>query len=194
MLGTISLVTAFAFAAIYPLCFLISADDPLKNQFHKFHIGLPNTVGGVVLIFVWLMDIPLALKWTVTAWKAVFLSISWYSWKKESPAPALMAMASLLGIFAFLRLQGHLIAPAWDIAVIGILGGVIFCAALYAMNLGHWYLNVHGLPIKHLARAIQVFAAALLIRLLWDAYFLWKGSVVFRGDVISLPQFIANLE
>lgn len=194
MLGTISLITAFSFAAIYPLCFLVSADDPLKAQFHKFHVGLPNTVGGVVLIFVWLMDIPLTLKLTVTAWKAIFLSISWYSWKKEYPSPALMALVSVLGIGAFLRLQAQVISPAWNVAFIGVLGAVIFCAALYAMNLGHWYLNVHGLPIKHLARAIRVFAVALVVRLLWDAGYVWKGSVMYREDTVSVMRFVLSSE
>jgi hypothetical protein len=106
----------------------------------------------------------------------------------------LVAIASVLGIFALLRLQAYLIAPAWDIAFITILGGVIFCAALYAMNLGHWYLNVHGLPIKHLARAIQVFAAALLARLLWDAFYLWQGSVSYRQDTVSAMRFVMSSE
>jgi len=78
MLTTISLLTALAFAALYPLCFLVSIKDPLKNNFHKFHIGLPNTIGGVALVFVWLMDFPLSLKIIVTIWKAVFLSVSGY--------------------------------------------------------------------------------------------------------------------
>ena len=194
MLATISLLTAFSFAAIYPLCFLVSADDPLKNQFHKFHLGLPNTVGGVVLIFVWLLDIPLDLKWTVTVWKVVFLSISWYSWKKEHPSPALMGIGSVLGMFAFLRLQANLIAPGGEIAFIGILGSVIFCAALYAMNLGHWYLNVHGLPIKHLSRAIRVVWVALSLRLLWDVFYLWKGSMIYQEDAMSAARFVMTAD
>ena len=36
-----------------------------------------------------------------------------------------------------------------------LLGGFILCSALFAMNLGHWYLNVHGLPIAHLKRAVK---------------------------------------
>src|SRR3989338_3189719 len=104
MLASISLLTALGFAVFYPLCFLISADQPLKNNFHKFHIGLPNTIGGVVLIFVWLIDLPLALKITVTLWKALFISISSYSWKKEYPDPKWMALPPLIGTIAFIQM------------------------------------------------------------------------------------------
>ena len=89
MLTTISILTALAFATLYPLCFMISFKDPLKNNFHKFHLGLPNTIGGVVLVFVWLMDFPLSLKIILTIWKAFFLFVSRYSWKKEYPNPKL---------------------------------------------------------------------------------------------------------
>jgi len=84
MLTTISILTALAFVAIYPLCFWISYGNPLRDKFHKFHLGLPNTVGGVALVFIWLMDVPLTLKVIVTVWKALFLATSRYYWKKDS--------------------------------------------------------------------------------------------------------------
>ena len=194
MLATISILTAFAFAAIYPLCFWLSADDPLRNNFHKFHIGLPNTIGGVVFIFVWLMDIPLSLKILVTIWKTTFLSVSWFSWKKEFPSPRLLSLPSVLGIYAFIHLQAYLISPGWTIAFMGVLGGLIFCSSLYAMNLGHWYLNVHGLPVKHLARVVYVFAFFLLVRLLWDAYALGTAVIIYKGDNLPLIRFVATMD
>jgi len=194
MLGTITLLTALVFAAVYPLIFWISYDNPLKNNFHKFHLGLPNTVGGVVLVFIWLMDIPLSLKITVTIWKVVLFSLSRYSWKKESPDPKLITVPCLLGIYAFVRMQEHLIGPGWSGAFVGVLSGMIFCAALFAMNLGHWYLNVHGLPINHLKRSVYVFWALLGIRLVWDIYIMLTGTIVYIGDTIPLLQFAMRMD
>jgi hypothetical protein len=194
MLAAISLLTALAFAVLYPLCFWISASDPLKNNFHKFHIGLPNTVGGVVLIFVWVMDLPLSLKAAVTAWKVIFLSVSWYSWKKAYPDPRMMTFACAVGVYALIRTQAHWAAPGWTAGCAGVLSGLIFCAALYAMNLGHWYLNVHGLPMTHLKRATAVFWSLLGVRALWDVYFLLTGTVVYGGDEISLVHFMARID
>jgi len=194
MIAPISLLTALAFAAIYPLCFWISYDKPLKNNFHKFHIGLPNVIGGVVLVFIWFMDFPLSLKILVTLWKAIFISVSSYSWKKESPSPKLLLLPCLLGIYAFVSLQAHIIAPGWTTASIGILSAMIFCCAFYAMNLGHWYLNVHGLPMFHLTRSIYVFWILLGIRALWNAYYILFQTVMSREDIISIFQFIIRMD
>jgi len=192
MLATITLITAFSFAAIYPFCFWISYKDPLKNGFHKFHLGLPNTIGGVVLVFIWLMEFPLPVKIIVTVWKAAFLSVSSYSWKKEFPKPGLVLIPCLLGVYGFISVQAHMIGPGWKIASAGIISGSVFCASLYAMNLGHWYLNVHGLPIKHLMNSVNVFWAVLGARAVWDAGMLATGTVMYSGELIPLTDFIAR--
>lgn len=194
MLITISLLTALAFAAIYPLCFLISLKEPLKNNFHKLHIGPPNTVGGIVLVFVWLMDLPLSLKIIVTIWKAVLLSVSMYSRKKEYPNPKLISLPCVIGIFAFIRMQAHMIDPGWPAAFIGVLSGLILCCALFAMNLGRWYLNVHGLPMFHLTRAVNIFWILLGIRALWDLYFLFFRHLLYSGDAVTIARFITKID
>ena len=194
MLTTISLITALAFAAIYPLCFWISYGNPLRDKFHKFHLGLPNTVGGIALVFIWIMDIPLSLKVMVTVWKILFFSTSRYFWKKEYPDPRIVTLPCVLGIYAFIRVQAYFIGPEWTTAFIGVLSGLIFCAALFAMNLGHWYLNVHGLPMVHLMRATYTFWFLLGIRALWDTYFLLTGSILYDGDIVSLTGFISRMD
>jgi len=111
MLVPILFLTALAFSAMYPLCFWIVANNPLETHSRKFHIALPNTVGGAVLISVWFMNIPLSLKVVVTAWKVVLLSVSRYSWKKDRPDPKLMTIPCLLGIYAFIRVRGYFFGP-----------------------------------------------------------------------------------
>jgi len=194
MLSTITILTALAFAAIYPLCFMISADNPLKDNFHKFHLGLPNTVGGVAMVFIWLMDVPISLKVIVTIWKIVFFTVSRYSWKKAYPNPKLVLLPCLLGMYAFVQVQANLIGSGWTIAFIGILSGSIFCCALYTMNLGHWYLNVHGLPVVHLMRSINIFWILLGIRILWDTYFLICEKVLFDGELITIISFMMRID
>src|SRR3989338_7852156 len=98
MLITIPLLTALIFASIYPLCFWISARDPLKNDFHKFHLGLPNFVGGVAVVGVLLMDVPLSLKVAAILWKALFIFLSYGYWKKGNVNPRMMTIPCVLGI------------------------------------------------------------------------------------------------
>lgn len=194
MIVPITVLTSLIFSVIYPLCFWIHFRDPLKNNFHKFHIGLPNVVGGITLVFLLLMNIPLDLKVLAVFWKMVFLAVSQYSWRKESPNPFLLTVPSVIGLSLFVKLQAYWIGPDLRLAVAGVLGGLIFCAVLYAMNLGHWYLNVRGLPLKHLRRAVSVAAFFLALRLVWDVYFLIQGKVLYAGRWISIARFMAGID
>ncbi len=195
MIVTVSILTSLIFSVIYPLFFWISWKDPLKNNFHKFHIALPNVIGGVTVVFLLLMNIPLTTKIIVVLWKAVFIIVSRYSWKKEYPDTALMSMASLFGAYAFFLVQSDLTGATGIIPwFVWVWGGLIFCAVLFAMNLGHWYLNVHGLPIHHLLRATYALGIALAVRALWDSYFLLIGKVFYDGQWIALARFLMSLD
>jgi hypothetical protein len=114
---------AIAFAAIYPLYFWIPADRSFANKFCKFNITLPNAIGGIVLVTVWLIDIPLSLKLIVTVWKAVLFYISHYSWKRKYADPKLMTIPSLIGIYAFIRMQAYFASSGGMVALIDIFGG-----------------------------------------------------------------------
>jgi hypothetical protein len=105
-----------------------------------------------------------------------------------------MAVPCLLGIVAYSQLQAFFISPGLEKTIIGILGGLIFAVSLYAMNLGHWYLNVHGLPMSHLQRATYVFWSLLALRLLWDLVFIFSTNIIYRGDTISMLHFMNTLD
>jgi hypothetical protein len=194
MLAKISILTSMIFAVLYPLCFWISYKDPLKNNFHKFHLGLPNVVGGITLVFILLSDIPWSIKWTVIFWKAALLTVSRYSWKKEFPKAPLITIPCILGLVAFYRVQAHWVEPGFPLAFAGILGGLILCASVFAMNLGHWYLNVHGLPLSHLQRANNCLWIFLVMRAVWDLAFMLNGTVLYGGDFLPLTSFITKLD
>ncbi len=204
MLITIPLLTALIFASIYPLCFWINWREPLKNDFHKFHIGLPNFVGGVAVVGLLFMDVPLSLKAAAVLWKALFIFLSYLYWKKGTVNPRVITIPSVVGLGVFCLVLSHLVIlplssqfiASSTAAIMGsaILGGFIFCLSFYTMNLGHWYLNVHGLPIVHLKRAIYVFWFFLLIRALWDIYALFSARVFFRGEFIPLIKFFQHMD
>jgi hypothetical protein len=140
------------------------------------------------------MDFPLPLKITITIWKIILFSVSKYSWRKEYPDPKLMLVPCLLGTYTFIRFQAFLIEPGWPIAFIGVLSGLIFCCILFAMNLGHWYLNVHGLPMAPLIRTVNILWILLTIRTVWDIYFMSAGRVSYAGDLITIAVFISKMD
>jgi len=194
MLFTITLLTSLLFSFTYPLCFWVSANDPLKNNFHRFHIGLPTITGVLALIFVIRMDISPELNILSSAWILAALAITAFYWNKETAGPKAVSFLVLLGLYITFRVQtialGHTV-PAF---FINVLGGFIFSASLYTMNLGHWYLNVHGLPLKHLRNATYVFWVLILVRFLWDLIYIFTGQIVYQGDPLRIYEFIRTLE
>lgn len=194
MLSKITILTCLSFAVLYPLCFLISARDPLKNKFHKFHLGIANIVGGVVLVFILLSDFPVYIKVLISLWKIIFFTLSRVFWKKDFPHPYIIASPSILGVITLISLQFYLVSESWQIATIAVLAGLVYVCAWYAMNLGHFYLNVHGLPVKHLRWAINVFLGCLVLRLLWDIFILATTRVVYAGEEMPLLNFTGQMD
>ena len=78
--------------------------------------------------------------------------------------------------------------------VSAIVGGFILCSSFYTMNLGHWYLNVHGLPMSHLKRAVYVFWFFLILRALWDVLALLTMRILSRGEMIPLWKFMGQMD
>ncbi len=207
MLLKIPLLTGLLFAAIYPLSFWISHRNPLTNNFHKFHLGLPNFIGGVVVVaLVFMHGIPLYIKIFTVIWKILLLAISNYYWKKETVNNFFITIPCVLGIVLFVFLQGEMISysllfqkliSANQIPIINfmsVLSGFIFCLALFSMNLGHWYLNVHGLPVSHLLRTTYIFWGFVLMRLILDLCLIVTGRVIWKGESVPLIYFMQQLD
>lgn len=194
MLFKISLLTSHIFAVFYPLCFFISVKDPLKHNFHKFHLGLPGVIAGVLLVVILWSDLSYFIKSVTVAWTMTFFFISGYYWKKEFPNPYILLIPAALGLINFIQLQSYYVSSDWKILMAGILAGMVFTSSMYAMNLGHFYLNVHGLPIKHLLRATHVFLWSLIIRLIWDMFLFFQTRLMYKGEMIPLWKFTMNLD
>jgi hypothetical protein len=116
------ILSALAFASIQPLYFWIPFNDSFKQKFRKFNMVLPNVIGGLLLVTVWLIDIPLSLKIIVTVWKAVLFFASRYSWKKDYPDPKHMTISCLIGIYAYIRLHAYFAISGGEITLISLFG------------------------------------------------------------------------
>ncbi len=194
MLTIISVFTCLVFASLYPLCFWIVRGHPIANDFRKFNILITNLAGGFGLVIVLFMNVPLLVKVAVAVWKAALLSVSSYSWKKEKINLWLMSFPSILGIFAFAQFQKHFMDLTYSSVFAVSLGGVILCLSLFSMILGHWYLNVPGLPIRYLVRSTYIFWFSLGSRGIWDLYTVWTQKIIHTGDMIYLYQFILRVD
>ena len=184
------MLTSTSFAVIYPWCFFMEIKDPLKNNFHHFHIGLPAIVSSMVTIYLFLSSYPDSIKMSALWWTVLLMATAACSWKKENVNLNLIFISSAIGLWAYNKIFSHTVHMTGEPFMISILAAAIFCAALYAMNLGHWYLNVHGLPIQYLRKATLIFVLLLLARLIWDAYLIIEGHVFYGGEDIKLLSFL----
>lgn len=194
MLFKISLLTSHIFSVLYPLCFLISAKDPLKNNFHKFHLGLPVVIGSIVSAVIFMGDFALSIKCTTALWIFQLVFFCWFYWNKSHPNPFVLVIPIFIGLINFIQLQSFYISSDWKIITAGILAGMVFTASMYAMNLGHFYLNVHGLPVKHLIWSTHVFLMTLILRLLWDLIFIFQLQTLYKGEMLDLFRFMGNID
>lgn len=194
MLTTIPVLSFLLFGAVYPLCFWFIKGNSIAADFRKFNIGLANFVAGMGIVILLFMPVPWPLKAAVLAWKAVLLSVSSYSWKKEKINLWLMLLPVVCGIGAVGVLQGHFTVSGSALLAIVMLGALILCLAFFTMILGHWYLNVHGLPLKYLRDVTRALAVALIARLLWDIFALGSSKILYFGDLIPLYKFMFHIE
>ena len=151
---------------------------------------MPLAVGGVAALYLLITDISPFTKGLLLIWFFSLLFITLFYWKRECPPARLMTLPVLLGLFAFVSTELEFLNgfPFKGI-VISILAALILCGSLHSMTLGHHYLNVRGLPIKHLTHANNALWALLGLRLLWDFYNLFFGKMVYGGDTIPLILF-----
>lgn len=194
MLAKISLLSSFSFSVLYPLIFWISFRDPLKQNFHRFHLGLPAVIAGVTTFFILRNHYSELYNVGCVIWFLNLLLVTSLNWTRKTPKLYGISLVSIFGFSVFLALSSVLLkinnSQLFSFALTQLLSGLIFVASLFAMNLGHWYLNVHGLPIKHLINATLVLFILLLARLLWCLSQLFTTKIFFDGWEISLLEFI----
>ena len=194
MLTNISILTGLVFSSLYPLCFWLVYGHPIDTSFRKFNIGITNFIGGLTLVAVLCINFSLTIKIAVLIWKCSLLLISAYSWKKEKINTGLITLPSILGVIAFTLFYKQFITVSPKVIIVTTLGGLVLCASLFTMILGHWYLNVHGLPIKYLERSTYAFWFLLGLRGLWNCYALLTQKIIHAGDLILLYNFVARTD
>ncbi len=196
MLVKIPLLSFLIFGITYPLFLLLSAKDPIKHNFHRFQLGCPVIMAGLAIIGLWFYPVPvdLSLKYASLFWLAAFLLITALNWNRPAVNPWGIAIVALWGLKVFADIYSQLISAHALEILISILSGFIVSSVFYAMNLGHFYLNVHGLNIKHLKMATIAFAVLLAVRLIWNIFYISTGQVIQGGEEISLLHFMMTVD
>lgn len=194
MLAIIPLITFFSFGVFHLLCFWFIDQKAFPHDFNKFNLGLTNFVAGLGIVILLFINLPMELKLLALAWKAILLTVSQRAWKRKVVKLWPMTIISICGIGILSLICGHYVPlERFGVFVIS-LAGCIFASAIFTMNMGHWYLNVAGLDIRHLVSATKVFLYLLILRFCWNVFSLMTVRVEYFGDLIRLPQFLTHMD
>jgi len=194
VLTQVPLLSFLAFGITYPLFLWLSVQDPIKNNFHRFHLGCPTVIAGFSVIWLFFLPVEQGLKNMALLWLAAALAVNALFWNKEKVHLLTVTLLSLWGMKLFAIVYAALVRPDAMQTAIGIFAGSIVAGAFYAMNLGHFYLNVHGLRMDHLKKAVVALAVLLALRLAWNAYYLAVEKVMHAGEMRAAWTFINSLD
>lgn len=194
MLVKLLFLSLLIFGVTYPLCFWISFKDPIKNHFLRFHLGCPVFLVGLALMGLQFFNIDGHLKLWLWVWFICALLLMAYFWNKETVHLGLVTLLCWWGIKLYTLFYSSWVGPSFQEIAVSILAGLILSAVFYAMNLGHFYLNVHGLKLYHLKNAVMVFGTLVLLRLLWNIYGIMAFKTMYGGEQVTLRYFMTTTE
>jgi len=194
MLFKLSILSFFVFSALYPLCIWLNGRDKLKSNFHHFHLGLPAVTGGILVGMLFFSNIPETIQYWIVGWELLLLCITAFYWKKESANPVVLTVVSILGILLFVCVQSFLINDSVYLIIASLIAGCILTTSMYAMNLGHYYLNVHGLNMKYIRNATAAFWAFVLLRFIWDIRMILTETIMYNGEDVPLTYFMIKTD
>ena len=116
----------------------------------------------------------------------------------------------MVGIYSLLRILPNIFSNdlVFTAAFSIIIGSLITAGVFFSMILGHWYLNVIALPISLFKKSIIILSASLIIRIIWDIYYLsvnqfvdaygivknsWSFLFDFDGILLLVALFMGNI-
>ncbi|MCH7504946.1 hypothetical protein IID04_04865 [PVC group bacterium] len=185
------------FAICYPLGYVFHFGVPIKQSFDRFNYALISIVASLGVLACFALNIPRNSLITLIAWVILLLCFTWFLWDRDKYKEIVLILMSMIGMLVFGFVSKD-IFPTASINLISmavcILGGWVISLAIYAMNLGHWYLNVKKLDLKHLIRTVYGFTGLVILRLIWDGVMFLTKSFTYRGEMISLGKYLFTLD
>ena len=207
---THSIVLIFlGYASVYPLFFWITPLQKIDQGFYRFNLGKCCIIGSLGTLAYYFIATDYFSEIILLVWLFLLGSITAFYWNRKIIHNSIITLVSLLGIIALLNILSHFIDDLYiqsSFAVI--IGSLITAGVFFSMILGHWYLNVIALPISLLKKSTIALSAALVIRIIWDVFFMisnvyvdsygitknsWSFLFDFDGILLLVALFMGNI-
>ena len=207
---THSIVLIFlGYASVYPLFFWITPLQKIDQGFYRFNLGKCCIIGSLGTLAYYFIVTDYFSEIILLVWLFLLGSITAFYWNRKIIHNSIITLVSLLGIIALLNILSHFIDDLYiQSSFTVIIGSLITAGVFFSMILGHWYLNVIALPISLLKKSTIALSAALVIRIIWDVFFMtsnvyvdsygitknsWSFLFDFDGILLLVALFMGNI-
>ena len=207
---THSIVLIFlGYASVYPLFFWITPLQKIDQGFYRFNLGKCCIIGSLGTLAYYFIATDYFSEIILLVWLFLLGSITAFYWNRKIIHNSIITLISFLGIIALLNILSHFMDNLYFQASFAvIIGSLITAGVFFSMILGHWYLNVIALPISLLKKSTIALSAALVIRIIWDVFFMtsnlyvdsygitknsWSFLFDFDGILLLVALFMGNI-
>lgn len=198
MLVVIPVFTCLLFGLIYPLFFWSTPGVFVRRDYTQFSLGMVSVVASLGVFILFFLNIDQFSKILAAVWALTLLGVTGLFWQKGKINEWIVSLPSILGAWVLFEIYPQFF-PSPDTGYIlgflaALIGGGVLCGSVFNTVFGHWYLISSKFPIIHLFKSTAVFFGVVLVRLIWDAVFLWKGHLTYGGDPTSFYEFLFTLD
>ncbi len=193
MLTFLLTLTLVIFASLFPLFLWIIERETVEVNIHRFILGLSVASATVGLFLTFSLNVPNG-KVVTSIWLGLLFTVTLLYWSKSRVNRWIIILPCLVGVGVSVKLISFMVVPGMAAVPIMLLGGLIFSGSLFAMILGHWYLNVVNLPIVLLRNATRLILILLIIRFLWNFITILFQSVVIEGYLVPVAEFLFTID
>jgi len=179
---------------MYPLFFWSIPGVFVRKDYTQFNLGMVSIVSAMGVFALWFLEVDSFSKILAVVWVALILLVTGIFWQTGKIKEWVVCLPSFVGGYTFFQIYPQLLPGSFPAFAACLIGGGVLCGAIFNTVFGHWYLISSKFPIIHLKRSTLVFFGLLVLRFIWDFFFLWKGRFVYAGDSIPFYQFLFNLD
>lgn len=206
-----SIVLIFlGYSSIYPILFWITPLKKIESGFYRFNLGKCCIIGSLAVSAFHFISTNLFTELIMWLWLFLLIIITAFYWNKNKIHNLVITSISVVGIYSLLRILPNIFSNdlVFTASFSIIIGSLITAGVFFSMILGHWYLNVIALPISLFKKSIIILSVSLIIRTIWDIYYLsvnqfvdaygivknsWSFLFDFDGILLLVALFMGNI-
>jgi hypothetical protein len=191
LLIIIPYTTCLWFVALYPFFVWVNKGEKICPSFYQFNMGICTVILSGAMFYTLFSGV--AISKLLIPWFILILFATALVWGRESISPWIPTVPACFGFYVCLDLLNTTPLSIMHNSVI-VIGVLIVTGAIFTGVLGHWYLNVAGLPLKYLMRGTFFYTTLILLRLIYDAFIIFKGHILYKGDQLLVKDFLWSFE